>query len=172
MKFVVDGMLGKLSRWLRILGNDVFYSIESNDAQILEISKKEDRVLLTKDLELYKRAICRGLGAYYVEGKSGSEFLAELAKRYGLQLTIDLDKSRCPICNSKIQKAAKEELADQLEKNTYTYYYEFWKCSNCGQIYWRGAHWKQINSTLTQAGVELKKLEKIKAQDSHFKGIS
>jgi uncharacterized protein len=172
LKFLADGMLGKLTRWLRMLGNDVFYSIEFNDTQILELLKKEERILLTKDLELYKRAIIRGLDAYYIEGKSESEYLAELARRYSLQLTIDLDKSRCPICNTKIQKATKEELADQLETNTRTHYYQFWRCPNCGQIYWRGAHWKQINNTLTQAEDKLQKLKKIKAQDSHFRGIS
>ena len=105
----------------------------------------------TRDFELYKRAISRGLDAYYVDGRTESDRLAEVAKRYSLELTIDMDKSHCPICNTNFAAASKEQLKDALEKNTYTCYNRFWRCLNCGQIYWQGAHWKQINNTLIQA---------------------
>jgi len=150
LKFLADAMLGKLARWLRMLGHDVVYSVDFDDAELLELAKTEERVLLTRDLELYKRAIIKGLDAYYVEGKTGPEWLAEVAKRYSLQLEIDMDKSHCPICNTKLVAAPKEQLKNELEKNTYTYYDKFWKCPNCGQIYWQGAHWKQITATLSQ----------------------
>lgn len=52
MKFLADGMLGKLTRWLRMLGQDVRYSVQFDDSELLVLAKKEERVLLTKDLEL------------------------------------------------------------------------------------------------------------------------
>ena len=159
MKFLADGMLGKLARWLRILGNDVIYSVEFDDSELLELAKKDERVLLTKDLELYRRAIGRGLDFYYVEGKTEPDRIAEVAKRYSLPLAIDMDKSHCPICNTKLAAASKEQLQSELEKNTFTYYSKFWKCSNCRKIYWQGAHWTQINNTLNQARVKLEKLK-------------
>jgi uncharacterized protein len=159
VKFLADGMLGKLTRWLRMLGQDVVYSVQFNDYKLLELAKKEERVLLTKDFELYKRAITRGLDAYYVEGNTESERLAEVAKRYGLQLTIDMDKSHCPVCNTKLASTPKEQLQGELEKNTFTYYDKFWKCPKCEQIYWQGAHWKKINNTLDQAQAKLQKLK-------------
>ena len=159
MKFLADGMLGKLARWLRMLGHDVIYSTQFNDSELLELIKKDERVLLTKALELYKRAIGRGLDAYYVEGKIESERLAEVAKRFNIQLTINMDRSHCPVCNTKIKVTPKEQLQDELEKNTFTYYDKFWRCSNCNQIYWQGAHWTQINNTLNQARLKLEKLK-------------
>jgi uncharacterized protein with PIN domain len=144
-------MLGKLTRWLRMLGQDVIYSTQLSDNELLDLAKAECMVLLTKDFELYKRAIGRGLEAFYVEGKVESSRLAEIAKRYCVPLEIDMDNSHCPICNTKLQTVPKEQLKDELEPNTYTYYDKFWKCPNCGQIYWQGAHWKQITKTLTQA---------------------
>ena len=159
MRFLLDGMLGKLARWLRMLGQDVTYSVEFDDSELLELAKKENRVLLTKDFELYKRSIGRGLDAYYIEGKIESDRLAEVAKRYNLQLTIDMDKSHCPVCNSNLRTTLKEQVKGELEKNTFLYYDKFWKCSNCGQIYWQGAHWAQINNTLNIAKVKLKKLK-------------
>ena len=159
MKFIADGMLGKLSRWLRMLGHDVIYSVAFDASELLELAKKEERVLLTKNLELYKRAIGKGMDTYYVEGKTESERLAEIAKRYGLLLIVDMDKSHCPICNTQLKPTPKEQLQAGLEKNTFTYYDKFWKCTNCGQIYWQGAHWTQIYATLDQAQIERQKLE-------------
>jgi hypothetical protein len=152
-------MLGKLARWLRMLGQDVAYDIQLDDNGLLDLAKKEGRVLLSKDLELYQRAIARGTDAFFVEGKSESERLAEVAKRYGLKLTIDMEKSHCPVCNTKLAATPKEQLLGELQKNTFTYYEKFWKCPNCGQIYWQGAHWKQISSTINEAQAKLEKLK-------------
>ena len=151
MKFIADSMLGKLARWLRMLGQDVVYSTELSDSEFLEVAKEENRILLTKDLELYKRAIARGSDAFYVEGETESDHLAELAQRYALTLAIDMEKSHCPVCNTKLKATPKEQLTNELEKTTLAYYDQFWKCPNCGQIYWQGAHWKQINNTLNEA---------------------
>jgi hypothetical protein len=153
-------MLGKLARWLRMLGQDVAYNIQLRDNELLDLAKKESRVLLSKDLELYQRAIARDIDAFFVEGESESERLAEVAKRYGLKLVIDMEKSHCPVCNTKLAATPKEQLSGELQKNTFTYYEKFWKCPNCGQIYWQGAHWKQISSTLNEAQAKLEKLKK------------
>ena len=59
----------------------------------------------------------------------------------------------------KLRATSKEELLGELEKNTLTYYEKFWKCPNCGQIYWQGAHWKQIIKTLNEAQAKLEKLK-------------
>ena len=164
MKFIADCMLGKLARWLRMLGHDVTYNIQLNDNDLLELAKKENRVLLTKDLELYKRANGKDIDALYLEGKSESERLAEVAKRYISILEIDMEKSHCPVCNTKLKATPKDQLSGEIEKNTFTYYDKFWKCPNCGQVYWQGAHWKQITNTLKEAQAKLEKLtEKIEA---------
>jgi uncharacterized protein with PIN domain len=153
-------MLGKLARWLRMLGHDVTYNVELNDNELLELAKKETRFLLTKDLELYKRAAAKGINTFFVEGKSEPEMLAGVAERYRLNLVVDMEKSNCPVCNSKLEAAQKQQLFGELQKNTFTYYEKFWKCPNCGQIYWQGAHWKQISNTLSEAQKKLEKLKK------------
>ena len=151
MKFIADGMLGKLTRWLRMLGQDVKYSNQSEDAELIAMAKKEHRILLTRDLELYQHAAAKGIDAFYVEGRTEAEKIAELAERFDFSLTIDLRRSRCPRCNTKIRLTPKEKVADKVEKNTFTYYDEFWKCPKCGHIYWQGAHWKGILATLEEA---------------------
>jgi uncharacterized protein with PIN domain len=151
LRFLADGMLGKLARWLRMLGNDTEYSTALSDDELLAKAKSESRTLLTRDFELYQRAISRGIYAYYVQGNSEAKRLAELAKRFGLPLEVDMENSHCPRCNAKLQAASKEQVQADVEKNTFLHYDKFWKCPNCGHVYWQGAHWKQITQTLTQA---------------------
>jgi uncharacterized protein with PIN domain len=151
VKFIADGMLGKLARWLRMLGQDVKYSNQSDDAELVAIAEKEQRVLLTRDLELYQHAVAKGIDAFYVEGRTEAEKLAKLAERFDFSLTIDLRRSRCPRCNTRIRLTPKETIAEKVEKNTLIHYDEFWKCPKCGQVYWQGAHWKGIQATLEEA---------------------
>jgi uncharacterized protein len=151
VNFLADGMLGKLARWLRMLGQDVKYVIKMDDNQLLSLAKEENRILLTRDFELYQRAANRGIETFYVDGKTEPERLAQIANRYKFPLEIDMDKSYCPKCGTKLNPAPKEQIQGEIEKNTYLYYEKFWKCPNCQQIYWQGAHWKQITQTLKQA---------------------
>lgn len=151
MKFITDGMLGKLTRWLRMLGHNVKYSNNIQDAKLIEIAKKERRVLLTRDLGLYQQAVAKGVDTFYIEGTGEAEKLANLAKRFGFNLEVDMTISRCPKCNARIRSIAKEKVAGRVPKTTFTYYNEFWECPKCEQIYWRGAHWNRIDKTLQEA---------------------
>jgi len=156
LKFVADGMLGKLTRWLRMLGQDVKYSVKFDDAQLLMIAKKAKRALLTRDLALYQQATAKGIDALYLEGETEGERLAELAKRFNIPLDIDMATSRCPKCNARVKLISKEKVSHKVQKNTFTNYSEFWQCPKCRQIYWQGAHWTKIRKTLDTAKENLK----------------
>ncbi len=134
-----------------MMGHDTKYSTTLDDAQLLVVAKTEKRVLLTRDLALYQQAIAKGTDAFYVGGVTESERLAELAHRYGVALEIDLAQSRCPKCNGKLAAVPKAEITDKVEKNTLLHYSEFWRCPNCGTVYWQGAHWTKIRETLKAA---------------------
>jgi uncharacterized protein with PIN domain len=151
VKFIADGMLGSLARWLRMMGHDVEYSNGLDDDKLMTLAKKEERLLLTRDLELYKRSMAKGVEAFYVEGGSEAERLAALAERFGIVLEIDLKTSRCPRCNTMIQPVLKAHVEDRVEKNTYVHYDEFWECPRCKKVYWQGAHWPKIRDTLEDA---------------------
>ncbi len=151
LKFVADGMLGKLTRWLRILGQDTTYSRDLDDPQLIEIAKKEDRTLLTKDLELYRQASSKGVRAFYLHGTTEEERLAELSRRFKLELNVNMTTSRCPKCNAEVEPIPKAEASGRVKENTSAHYEEFWECPECSQIYWQGAHWKRIRKTLQAA---------------------
>ena len=151
MKFITDGMFGKLTRWLRLLGYDVEYANAIDDKKLMKIAKNEKRILLTRDLELFQQANARGVDTFLVEGRTEVERLACMAKKYDFPLEIDVTVSRCPKCNTKIRTIAKTAVAEKVEKATFTFYDKFWECPVCSQIYWQGAHWKRMTKTLEEA---------------------
>ena len=151
LRFITDGMLGKLTRWLRMLGHDVHYYRSTDDKDLIEMAKSERRVLLTRDLKLYRQAVTQGVEAVLVEAADEAEKLADLANRFNFKLEIDLSVSRCPKCNTTIKSVSKEMVIHQIPESTSTYYKDFWMCPECGQVYWQGAHWKRIEKTLKEA---------------------
>ncbi|HKZ95069.1 MAG TPA: Mut7-C RNAse domain-containing protein [Candidatus Bathyarchaeia archaeon] len=151
LKFVTDGMLGKLTRWLRMLGHDVEYVGSIDDKDLMARAKKESRILLTRDLELYRQAITKGAEAFLIESPNQTASLASLARRFGFKLEVDAKVSRCPKCNGELCVVSKSNIAVKIPATTSSNYDEFWQCQNCGQVFWRGAHWQKIEKTLAEA---------------------
>ena len=151
LRFLADGMLGKLTRWLRMLGHDVEYLNDLDDDRLVEKAAVEERVLLTRDVRLFRKASVSGVEAFLVKGRTEVEKLAELARSFGFSLEVDVENSRCPKCNAGIRSVSKEEVAGRIPESTGRFYEEFWICVECGQVYWRGSHWERINRTLGQA---------------------
>jgi len=149
MKFIADRMLGRLSRWLRLFGFDTLEikKQENEDDLLLELAEKEDRILISRDELLIRKAIKKGLCAYDVQSPGIMEQLREIQSQFKLSFEPRMD--RCTLCNSiirriepsgmEILKTKEYVYPERLEKET-----EFWICDNCGQVYWQGSHWKNI----------------------------
>jgi len=137
-KFILDVHLGKLARYLRMLGFDTLYENDYTDPEIVNIAKAEKRAVLTRDAELLKtKAIEEG---YLINSKNYLEQLAEVIFRYDLSSKLK-PFSRCMVCNGIIEKAAKEAVIDKLLPKTRQYYEEFYQCKSCERIYWKGSHY-------------------------------
>jgi len=153
LKFIADGMVGRLARWLRLIGNDVVYSRDLTDSELIRRAVTEARILLTSDVELYRRAVADGADSFLVKGGTEAERLARIAKRFRIDLNIDTATSRCPTCNATIRPIKKEQVKEKVPPSTYEVFNEFWECTNrdCGKIYWQGSHWKKIGEHLSKA---------------------
>ena len=148
-RFLLDGMLGSLASWLRICGYDSIYHIDMNDEDLLLEAKKENRILLTRDKQLFERSKKYDVTSYYVQGKNPVERLGYLCKNIGISLVPQ--SSRCSQCNSQIKLIDKEEIIDQIPVKSYKHYDKFWICISCGKIFWKGSHWDKIIKTLSTA---------------------
>ncbi len=153
MKFLVDGMLGKLARWLRLIGCDVKYLNNLSDSQLIETAQNEGRALLTSDVQLYRLANTRGIEAYLIEGKTEAEKLAKVSARFNIKLDINASTSRCTTCNSILKPISKRQIKGKVPEKTIRAYAEFWKCPNpkCAKIYWSGRQWQNIVKTIDEA---------------------
>jgi uncharacterized protein with PIN domain len=150
MKFIADGMLGKLARWLRLAGHDVTYigdlqvPSERQDDVLLEKAKLEGRTLLTCDLALHRRAKKAGIRTAFIETKDVVSQLAEISKRSGKKIEIDPENSRCPMCNGVLESVGGEEIKKLVPETVLMTGREFWRCVDCRKVYWQGKHWKTI----------------------------
>ncbi len=136
-RFVVDVNLGRLARLLRVLGFDVKWSSDADDATLAEVSLGEQRILLTRDRGLLKRrAITHGL---FVHSQNPEEQTLEVLRRLELGQRL-APFTRCVRCNGGLVAVPKDEVIDRLEPLTRQYYEEFSRCSECGRIYWAGSH--------------------------------
>ena len=142
-RFVVDVNLGRLARLIRVLGFDVWWSSDADDATLAHISLDEQRILLTRDRGLLKRrAITHGL---FVHSQDPEEQTLEVIRRLDLRQRL-APLTRCLHCNGKLAAVAKHEVVDQLEPLTRQYYEEFSRCAECGRIYWAGSHHAKLLS--------------------------
>ncbi len=140
-RFIVDVNLGRLARYLRLLGFDTAWRNDLQDAEIARISVEEERIVLTRDRRLlFRREISRG---YWVRSVIPEQQVSEVLDRLDLCREIQAFR-RCAICNGLIRIVAKEEILDKLEPLTRKYYDEFYCCSHCGQIYWKGSHFDKL----------------------------
>ena len=150
-RFIVDSMLGDLARWLRILGYDTLYYRSISDPRLVKIALEDGRIVVTRDRGLAILAKKKGVEHVLLRGESIPEMLAELAVFTGIALYADPARSRCPLCNAPLRPAQRFEVKDRVPPEVFARYDEFWVCTRCGQVYWRGSHWRKIEETLEEA---------------------
>ncbi len=131
-RFVVDEMLGKLARELRVLGYDTVYLKHVEDGQVLQAAQQDDRYLLTRDRELADRAGSRGL---LVRSRDPSEQLEQLLDRLALEPEAGAFLSRCLECNGVlVENLDATDLPESVEDQP------TWRCPDCHRVYWWGTH--------------------------------
>ena len=139
--FVVDVNLGRLARLLRLLGFDALFSNAYADDEIVAISEAQGRIVLTRDRRLlHAKAVTHG---YWVRSVWPRRQVDEVVRRFDLARLIR-PFSRCADCNGRIEPVAKEAIADRLEPKTKKYYEKFYRCPDCGKIYWEGSHVERL----------------------------
>lgn len=146
-RFVVDVNLGRLARYLRLLGFDCLYRNDFDDAAIAGIAYAEGRVVLTRDRTLLRRkAIVYG---YYVREVQPKKQAVVVLQRFGLSRRI-APFSRCTYCNGSLQKIDKASVDHRLEPLTRKYYQDFLICPDCARVYWQGSHLARAEQLLRE----------------------
>lgn len=143
--FIVDAMLGKLAKKLRLLGYDSLYSSSMDDDMILQLAKNENRILITKDVPLIRKAKKKKIWNVQITSDDEIEQFLQINKKENLgKCTVSGGNSRCPRCNGKLQYIEKNEVSDKVPAGVLENMKDFWKCTKCEKIYWEGTHIKNL----------------------------
>jgi hypothetical protein len=140
-RFVLDGHLGKLAAYLRLLGFDTCYQNDLCDEVLAEISSSDRRILLTRDRGLLKRSSV--LFGYFVRETKPQKQVEEILNKFDLHGEAR-PFTRCVKCNGILIPVSKKEIFERLEPKTRMFYEDFHLCSTCQQVYWKGSHFKKI----------------------------
>ena len=148
--FLLDGMLGSLTRKLRILGFDTLYDPKSEDAQLLKTARYTKRYLVTSDIALYMIARRAQVDSILITSRSEEGRLFEILSKIGESRIDSSRPPRCSVCNGKLEVSG----SDQYGRSLYT-------CLECGKKYWKGTHWKKLDSLFREVDLMLREKRKV-----------
>jgi uncharacterized protein with PIN domain len=147
-RFFADAMLGRLARWLRILGYDTSYEAHVEDAALVRRAIQEERVILTRDRALPENFRVPAL--VLVEAERPAEQLRELVTRFGLDTEGRLF-TRCSRCNAGLESVPRSQIAGRVPARVLRDHDRFKHCPGCGRVYWEGSHVDRIRSAIRRA---------------------
>lgn len=147
-RFIVDAMLGRLARWLRVLGYDAAYEAEIEDAELVRRALREGRIILTRDRSLPQE--WRMESCLVVEGERPLHQVRQVVEIFDLRWEDRLF-SRCTVCNARLESASRHEVAGRVPPYVWEHHEAFARCPSCGRIYWKGSHVHRMRRRLRRA---------------------
>jgi uncharacterized protein len=149
-RFCCDAMLGGLARWLRVAGYDASWKPDIDDWELIRMSRREHRILLSCDTGIFKIGIVR-------DGLLPSLFIPHgLSKQSQLEcvferLCLRILEPRCMTCGGVLAEVPKASVEGRVPPRTYAWIEEYFECTRCKKLFWRGTHWLRISSALERA---------------------
>jgi len=146
-RFVADVHLGTLARYLRLLGFDTRYGNDLDDATLAELTSRERRILLTRDVGLLKRkVVVRG---QWLRSRDPERQVEELVEALDLKRAFR-PFTRCMTCNGLISVVARKGLEGLVPPRVYRRFRAFKQCRDCRRVYWRGTHYMRLQRLVAQ----------------------
>ena len=146
-RFVLDVHLGKLARYLRLLGFDTRYRNDYDAAAIIGLARAESRIILTRDRGLLKHgAVTHG---YWVRASAPRQQLAEIVRVFDLGGSAR-PFTRCIRCNGELQRVPGSTVAERLPPRVRAHFEEFAQCRECAAVYWPGSHYDRLRKLVDE----------------------
>lgn len=145
-EFIADCHLGKLAKYLRLMGFDTLYFPQIDDNDLIDLANTQRRIVLTRDKELYER---KKAHCMLLESIETGKQLQEVIRAFDLQ-KYDRHFSRCIVCNEPLAEVDKEKILDRLPPKVIKYFSHFEMCERCDRVYWHGDHYRRMKSFLEE----------------------
>lgn len=146
-RFIADAMLGKLTKWLRILGYDVTYERKIEDAVLIEHAQAENRLILTRDTHLLHRRWFPLVTFILIEHDHLPQQLRQIVGELKLSIKNRLF-TRCVECNAPLLLMSRDDVHGIVPDYVYQTQFQFSQCPQCRRIYWPGTHWERTQERL------------------------
>ena len=146
MRFVVDCMLGKLAKWLKILGFDTVYFSRAEDELLVEVARRQRRILLTRDHSLLKKLDERR--SLLIESEAWRDQVRQVLQAFSLWEKVK-PFSRCLHCNVRLKRLARPNARYLVSSFVYEKGKRFALCPQCGRVFWQGTHFQDMEQQLT-----------------------
>lgn len=137
-RFIADDQLGKLARWMRILGLDTLYFQDIEDRELIRTAVEDKRILLTRDTRI--AAEPGNAECLFVESDNWMEQLRQILSAFHLEVSPEKLFTRCLLCNSPLSPIPKEAVEERVPPFVFRTQQEFVRCPTCDKIYWQGTH--------------------------------
>jgi uncharacterized protein with PIN domain len=153
LKFIVDNNVGKLAKWLRMMGYDTLFFKGSDDSRMVSTALDEGRVILTRDTQIMKRRVVTSGRLKAILIKSDKPELQMQQVINDLNLDCQFRPfAICLECNQPLLERSKQQVEGQVPPYVFQTQNQYVECPVCHRIYWRGTHWQRMTSKLKKFG--------------------
>ena len=142
-RLIADAMLGRLAKWLRLLGYDTRYDNAADDMALLRTAQAEDRVLLTRDWALSRK---RGVRAIWIESQELQAQIRQVQSIVGPPPEGSF--TRCAVCNARLEPIDKAGVETRVPPYVFQTQAEFHHCPQCDRIYWAATHVERMREVV------------------------
>lgn len=147
--FAVDRMLGRLARWLRVLGHDAAYGAELHGPALVALARREGRVIVTRDTRLARR---RDLPpTIFIVHDRFRDQLREVAR--AVPLAPEGFCTRCLDCNELLEEATRATVAERVPEHVLATQTRFWTCPSCRRVFWAATHIAHMRDEIAALGI-------------------
>ncbi len=147
MKFILTKELGRLAKWLRILGFDTEYFKEDNPSSLIIQALRDNRIIVTRNHRLPQ---AWGIQIAVIKQEKIKEQIAEVFREFKIQPLPESMFTRCTLCNVELIDIDKEKIKDKVPEYVFKTHEDFITCPKCNRIYWQGTHWGNVSNILKE----------------------
>jgi uncharacterized protein with PIN domain len=149
VKFIVDHNVGKLVKWLRMIGYDTLFFTGDDDWQMIITALNEGRVILTRDTEIMRIGVVASgrLRAVLIRSDEPEEQIRQVVDAFDLDCKSGLF-TLCLECNTVLEERTKQQVKEHVPPYVFKTQEEYKECPTCRRIYWKGTHWQEMNKKL------------------------
>jgi uncharacterized protein with PIN domain len=155
LRFIVDHNVGKLARWLRMMGFDSLFFTGGDDSAMIRQALAGGRVILTRDTEIGKRRVINSgrVRAVVFRSESPEQQIRHLLSEFDL-----MKQSRpftlCLECNQPLAEKSPDDVRERVPPYVFATQTQFMECPACRRVYWRGTHWEAMRRKLEELAEE------------------